>query len=119
MTDGDEKGAAPPPGAAPPVDLDHLARHVFGDSNLERDVLRLMAEQAAELPDRIRRAEAGPELSALAHRLRGAARAVGAAALAEAAAAVEEAGDAADGRLERLEEAAAAVRRFIRTYLSR
>lgn len=71
-----------------PLDLAHLARQTLGDEALEREVLRLFAEQAEDLRARI--ATAGDEeRRRLAHRLTGAARGIGAFRLAECAAQLE------------------------------
>lgn len=82
------------PGSVPaqsrkPIDLAHLANQTMGDQSLEAEVLRLFARQArlamAEMTngDTDRRGQA-------AHRLKGAALAVGATYVADAAAAVED-----------------------------
>jgi HPt (histidine-containing phosphotransfer) domain-containing protein len=77
--------------AATPVqvlDLAHLDRQTMGDAALRREVLALAQGQFDELLPLLE-AAAGPERVALAHRLKGAARAIGAFALGDAARALE------------------------------
>jgi len=71
-----------------PIDLVHLARMTLGDRSLEREVLELFDRQAMLLMQRMVAApvEAVP---ALAHTLKGSARAIGAAHVARAAEALE------------------------------
>ena len=79
-----------------PIDLVHLARMTLGERSLEREVLELFDRQALLLLERMQAAplEAVP---ALAHTLKGSARAIGAGQVARAAEAVEFAnGDAAE-----------------------
>jgi HPt (histidine-containing phosphotransfer) domain-containing protein len=76
----------PSPPLAPddgPIDLAHLKRMTLGDVSLEREVLALFAGQSAGLI----RALAGlpADAAALAHTLKGSARAIGAVRVAEAA----------------------------------
>ncbi|MBB1247552.1 MULTISPECIES: Hpt domain-containing protein [unclassified Rhizobium] len=65
------------PSRARPIDLVHLARQTSGDKNLELEVLNIFARQArncmAELSS-----SANDNRSAIAHRLKGAALAIGA-----------------------------------------
>ena len=70
-----------------PLDLDHLARMTLGEAVLEREVLILFVAQARQLLDLIE-SDAAQATSA-AHKLKGAARGIGAFAVAEAAEAVE------------------------------
>src|SRR2546423_15069342 len=74
-----------------PIDLVHLARMTLGERSLEREVLQLFDRQAMILMERMQAApvEAVPTL---AHRLKGSARAIGAAHVARAA----EAGEGTD-----------------------
>lgn len=77
----------PSPPLAPldsPLDRDHLARMTLGDSELELEVLSMFAEQAACLVSMMTALPA--DASALAHKLKGSARGVGAFAVADAAA---------------------------------
>jgi HPt (histidine-containing phosphotransfer) domain-containing protein len=71
-----------------PVDLVFLARQTFGDRQVETEVLRLFLAQAPKLVDQID-AASGEERVRAAHRLVGAARAIGARDVAEAAGALE------------------------------
>ncbi|HET9904788.1 MAG TPA: Hpt domain-containing protein [Xanthobacteraceae bacterium] len=73
----------------PAIDLVHLSRMTLGDRALEREVLHMFLRQAAMLLAgmEVRADEAAP----LAHRLKGAARGVGAWRVAAAAEAVEQA----------------------------
>jgi HPt (histidine-containing phosphotransfer) domain-containing protein len=71
-----------------PIDLVHLARVTFGERSLEREVLQLFDRQAATLMERIHAAPA-EDIPALAHTLKGSARAIGAVAVARAADIVE------------------------------
>jgi HPt (histidine-containing phosphotransfer) domain-containing protein len=87
----------PPASVERPIDLVHLARMTLGERSLEREVLQLFDRQAMILLARMQEApiEAVP---ALAHTLKGSARAIGAAHVARAAEAVElmDAADPAD-----------------------
>ena len=91
----------PPPlvtGEAP-IDVDHLARMTLGDGTLRREVLAMFVRQTDELLRRLA-ARAG-DGAALAHTLKGSARAIGAfrvAACAEALeGAIRQAGDPSRG----------------------
>jgi HPt (histidine-containing phosphotransfer) domain-containing protein len=80
----------PSPPLAPddgPIDLDHLSRMTLGDAGLEREVLAMFAAQSAKLIDAL--AALPAEAAALAHTLKGSARAIGATAVAEAAGGLE------------------------------
>jgi HPt (histidine-containing phosphotransfer) domain-containing protein len=72
-----------------PIDFEHLNRMTLGDANLEREVLALFSVQSAQLTGAI--AALREDACALAHTLKGSARAIGAFAVAEAAAKLEEA----------------------------
>src|ERR1700751_3268543 len=77
----------PSPPLAPidsPLDLDHLSRMTLGDAELEQEVLAMFAEQAVRLIAAI--AALPVEAGALAHKLKGSARGVGAFAVGGAAA---------------------------------
>jgi HPt (histidine-containing phosphotransfer) domain-containing protein len=80
----------PSPPLAPddgPIDIDHLKRMTLGDAGLEREVLAMFSAQAGSL---IVMLEAMPEdAGALAHTLKGSARAIGAFGVADAAEALE------------------------------
>jgi len=80
----------PSPPLAPddgPIDLAHLARMTLGDAALERQVLGMFASQAISLIDKL--AALPAEAGALAHTLKGSARAIGAFRVAECAEALE------------------------------
>ncbi len=80
----------PSPPLAPldqPIDLDHLARMTLGDVELEREVLALFADQSGRLVAAM--AALPADTGALAHKLKGSARGIGAFAVAEAAAELE------------------------------
>jgi HPt (histidine-containing phosphotransfer) domain-containing protein len=70
-----------------PIDLTHLRRMTLGDAALEREVLTMFSAQS----ERLTKALAGmpSDASALAHTLKGSARAIGAFAVADAAAHLE------------------------------
>ncbi|HVK90814.1 MAG TPA: Hpt domain-containing protein [Mycoplana sp.] len=77
------------PSRPPAIDLDHLATQSMGDRAVEREVLAMFAGQARRCMDELAQAdEAGRK--AIAHRLLGSARAVGAYAVADAAEALED-----------------------------
>ena len=80
----------PSPPLAPddgPIDTDHLQRMTLGDASLEREVLAMFSAQAASLIGAL--AALPPEAGALAHTLKGSARAIGAFRVAEAAESLE------------------------------
>lgn len=88
----------PSPPLAPddgPIDLDHLRRMTLGDAGLEREVLAMFSAQTVSLIGTL--ATLPPEAGALAHTLKGSARAIGAFAVADAAerleAAIQKGGD--------------------------
>jgi HPt (histidine-containing phosphotransfer) domain-containing protein len=80
--------ASPPlaPGGEP-IDIDHLTRMTLGDRALERDVLTMFLRQTEELLAAL--AARPEERSALAHTLKGSARAIGAFDVAASAGALE------------------------------
>jgi HPt (histidine-containing phosphotransfer) domain-containing protein len=76
----------PSPPLAPddgPIDIAHLARMTLGDVGLEREVLAMFAGQSAGLVGAL--AAMPANAAALAHTLKGSARAIGAVRVAEAA----------------------------------
>jgi HPt (histidine-containing phosphotransfer) domain-containing protein len=80
----------PSPPLAPddgPIDLEHLRRMTLGDAGLEREVLAMFSAQAVSLIGAL--PGSPPEAGALAHTLKGSARAIGAFAVADAAARLE------------------------------
>jgi len=88
------------PGAAAdgPIDLDHLRKMTLSDPALEREVLQLFVEQSGQLM--LTLASLPENAAALAHTLKGSARAIGAFRVAEAAAVLEAALRMADGARE-------------------
>ncbi|HUO01072.1 MAG TPA: Hpt domain-containing protein [Bradyrhizobium sp.] len=85
----------PSPPLAPddgPIDIDHLRRMTLGDDGLEREVLAMFAAQSVSLIAGL--AAKNPNLNsadavALAHMLKGSARAIGAFRVVEAAESLE------------------------------
>lgn len=76
----------PSPPLAPengPIDLLHLERMTLGDQSLEREVLAMFAAQAGTVLRAL--AALPPDAPALAHTLKGSARAIGAFDVADAA----------------------------------
>lgn len=94
--------------AIPPIDLDHLARQTLGDKALQSEVLGLFLSEMEAARSRL----AGPQATGrgeLAHRIKGAARGIGANSVAASAAALEAAPeriDLAAALLVRMHEAA-------------
>jgi HPt (histidine-containing phosphotransfer) domain-containing protein len=84
----------PSPPLAPddgPIDFAHLSRMTLGDGGLEREVLAMFSAQSARLVGRIAALAAlAADAGALAHTLKGSARAIGAFAVADAAGRFEE-----------------------------
>jgi HPt (histidine-containing phosphotransfer) domain-containing protein len=113
----------PSPPLAPddgPIDIAHLERMTLGDASLEREVLAMFAGQAARLSGAL--ATLPSDADALAHTLKGSARAVGAFQVAEAAQCLEAAiqnGDNPSLALTELNEAIAQARAAIDTILRR
>ena len=70
-----------------PIDIEHLQRMTLGDARLEREVLAMFSAQAASLVGSL--VKLPPDAGALAHTLKGSARAIGAFAVADAAAELE------------------------------
>jgi HPt (histidine-containing phosphotransfer) domain-containing protein len=113
----------PSPPLAPddgPIDIDHLARMTLGDAGLEREVLAMFSGQAVSLLGAL--SSLPPEASALAHTLKGSARAIGAFGVAQAAegleAVIRRGGDPSRALAE-LDEAIAQARAVIDTILHR
>ena len=80
----------PSPPLAPddgPIDLAHLARMTLGDAALERQVLVMFASQSGSVIEEL--AALPAEAGALAHTLKGSARAIGAFRVADCAEALE------------------------------
>jgi HPt (histidine-containing phosphotransfer) domain-containing protein len=77
-----------PQSVVPPIDLEHLGRQTLGDPALQREVLDLFMREMEAARTRL----AGPQASGrgeLAHRIKGAARGIGANSVAASAAALE------------------------------
>src|SRR6201996_5135952 len=107
----------PSPPLAPddgPIDSGHLDRMTLGDAGLTREVLTMFSAQAAGLIGRLQ--SMPPDAPALAHTLKGSARAIGAFHVADAAAELETLirtrGDPAEALFE-LDEAVAQARMAI------
>lgn len=80
----------PSPPLAPddgPIDFEHLKRMTLGDAGLEQEVLAMFSAQSAKLIGLLNAGPADP--AALAHTLKGSARAIGAFGVADAAARFE------------------------------
>ncbi|MFT4116993.1 Hpt domain-containing protein [Bradyrhizobium sp.] len=111
----------PSPPLAPfdsPLDLEHLSRMTLGDVELEQEVLSMFAEQAVRLIAAM--AALPAEAGALAHKLKGSARGIGAFAVADAAAGLEMAirtGDNPPRAFATLKEAVVEVRTAIEAIL--
>ena len=101
-----------------PIDIAHLRRMTLGDAALEREVLTMFSMQASRLAETL--AAMPTDALALAHTLKGSARAIGAFAVADAAARLEtllkSGGHPADA-LSELDEAIAEARAGIEAFL--
>ena len=76
----------PSPPLAPddgPIDIEHLGRMTLGDASLEHEVLAMFTAQSVTLIGAL--ASLPPDAGALAHTLKGSARAIGAFGVADAA----------------------------------
>jgi HPt (histidine-containing phosphotransfer) domain-containing protein len=113
----------PSPPLAPddgPIDIEHLQRMTLGDASLEREVLTMFSAQAAGLIGRL--AALPADAAALAHTLKGSARAIGAFAVADAASDLEAAlrqGGNASQALTELKAAIAQARMAVDAILRR
>lgn len=85
-----EIASGPCPSATRPIDLVHLARQTMGDKALEVEVLQIFARQARSCLAELSEGDV-TQRQAVAHRLRGAASAVGAHEVASIAGRLEEA----------------------------
>jgi HPt (histidine-containing phosphotransfer) domain-containing protein len=113
----------PSPPLAPddgPIDIEHLGRMTLGDASLEQEVLAMFSAQSVGL---IRSLAALPaDAGALAHTLKGSARAIGAFRVADAAESVEALirnGDDPSEALAELKDAVAQARTAIDALLRR
>jgi HPt (histidine-containing phosphotransfer) domain-containing protein len=113
----------PSPPLAPddgPIDIAHLKRMTLGDAGLEREVLAMFSAQAVGLLGTP--ADLPSDAGALAHKLQGSARGIGAFRVADAAESLESAlqsGDDPAQPLAELNEAIAQVRAAIDAILRR
>ena len=72
-----EMAAGPCPSSTRPIDLVHLAKQTMGEKALEIEVLQIFARQARACLAELSEADA-TQRQAIAHRLKGAASAIGA-----------------------------------------
>ena len=103
-----------------PIDFEHLKRMTLGDAGLEQEVLAMFSAQAARLVKTL--AAMPSDAAALAHTLKGSARAIGAFAVAEAASRLEAVlGSGSDARssLAELGDAVSLTRTAIEAVLRR
>ena len=103
-----------------PIDFEHLERMTLGDAAIEQEVLTMFAAQSASLMHTL--AAKPADADALAHMLKGSARAIGAVAVADAAARLEMAiasGFDVSAALGELGEAVAEARAAIEAVLRR
>ncbi|WP_146685988.1 Hpt domain-containing protein [Bradyrhizobium canariense] len=113
----------PSPPLAPddgPIDLGHLKRMTLGDAGLEHEVLAMFSAQAVTLIAKL--ATMPSDAPALAHTLKGSARAIGAFRVADAAESLETAirhGGATSEPLAELNHAVAEARAAIDALLRR
>lgn len=111
----------PSPPLAPgggPIDFDHLQRMTLGDAGIEQEVLRMFSAQSAMLVDTLNAVPS--DAAALAHTLKGSARAIGAFAVADAAERLEmvlAGGSDSTAALVRLGEAVSEARAAIEAIL--
>ncbi|MBO6716363.1 MAG: Hpt domain-containing protein [Rhizobiaceae bacterium] len=99
---------------APPIDMEHLTRQTLGDDSIAREVLGLFLIEMGAAREAIG-AEEEAERREVAHRLKGAARAIGAFSLAESAAHIEATpGDG--GHVSQFLERIAEIEAFIASY---
>ena len=113
----------PSPPLAPddgPIDFEHLSRMTLGDAGLEQEVLAMFAAQSAQLIGAL--AALPSDAPALAHTLKGSARAIGAYFVADAAARLEAvlaSGADPSGPLAELGDAVVSTRSAIEAVLRR
>ena len=102
------------------IDIEHLGRMTLGDSSLEQEVLAMFAAQSVTLIGAL--AGLPPDAGALAHTLKGSARAIGAFGVADAAEELEAAlanGGNPAKELSKLTDAVAQARTAIDAILRR
>ena len=107
------------PAQSPPIDVDHLRTITFDDQKLEWEVLALFGERASAALIAIEQSESAKDREEAAHRLVGAARAIGANDLANAAQEIEEAETMTAELVASLSRATAAVISFLEVRMSR
>ena len=113
----------PSPPLAPddgPIDIDHLQRMTLGDASLEREVLAMFSAQSVSLIAGLTAKSA--DATALAHMLKGSARAIGAFRVADAAELLEAGlrnGDDPSQALAEVDDAVAEARAAIDELLRR
>jgi HPt (histidine-containing phosphotransfer) domain-containing protein len=113
----------PSPPLAPddgPIDFEHLKRMTLDDAGLEQEVLAMFAAQSAKLMATL--ATVPADAGALAHTLKGSARAIGAFGVADAAARLEAVltdGTDPSSHVAELGDAVAQARAAIETVLRR
>lgn len=83
------------------LDTEHLGKYTLGDEALEREVLQMFVEQAAQCLQRLQDAGSPKEWGEAAHSLKGSACGVGAFRLAAQAARLEKRTDPLDNNAER------------------
>jgi HPt (histidine-containing phosphotransfer) domain-containing protein len=96
-----------------PVDLVHLARHTFGDAELEREVLQLFVTQSRIYLNRLKEARDVEQWRRAAHTIKGSARGIGAWGVAERAETIERLGHKVDD--DRCREAIVALQQEVDT----
>jgi HPt (histidine-containing phosphotransfer) domain-containing protein len=109
--------SGPPAADLGTLDLDHLERMTFGEKALEREVLEMFVAQSARLLEAL--ATRPAETAALAHTLKGSARAIGAFKVAGCAATLETARQGDDAALAALRHAVAEARTAIEARIGR
>ena len=103
-----------------PIDFEHLKRMTLDDAGLEQEVLAMFAAQSAQLMAML--ATVPADADALAHTLKGSARAIGAVSVADAAARLEAvlaSGADPSGPLAELGDAVVSTRSAIEAVLRR
>lgn len=101
-----------------PIDLDHLRSITFRDEALERELLGLFSARASVALIEIEKAGSDKERADAAHRLVGAAKAIGANVLAEAAQAIETTPQLNRDNVDALTTATASVIAFLESKLA-
>lgn len=96
------------------INMEHLSRQTMGDKSVEREVLAIFIEQARGCIEELARVN-GLACKAIAHRMLGASRGIGAFAVAEAAQALEE-DPSSTARIAAVRVAVDEAESFIREY---